>query len=41
MIISLFFVSHASAWEMGEYVKNSQAEEGIEIKDSTWQPSIN
>ena len=29
-IISLFFASQASAWEMGEYVKDSQAGEGIE-----------
>jgi len=40
-IISLFFVSQASAWEMGEYVKNTQGGEGIETTDSTWQPSIN
>ena len=38
-IISLFFASQASAWEMGEYVKNKQAGEGIEANDSSWQSS--
>lgn len=36
-IISLFFVSQASAWEMDSYVENAQAGEGIQATDSTKQ----
>ena len=36
-VISLFFASHANAWDMGTYVENAQAGDGIET-DSTWKP---
>jgi len=39
-IISLFFASQANAWEMGAYVENAQAGEGLEA-DSSWQSSVN
>ena len=37
-VISLFFATHANAWEMGSYVENAQAGEGIKT-DSTWKKS--
>ncbi len=37
-VISLFFAAHANAWEMGSYVENAQAGEGIKT-DSTWKKS--
>ena len=40
-IFSLFFVSQASAWETDTHVENEQAGEGIQVADSTRQPSIN
>lgn len=37
-IISLVFASQANAWDMGTYVENAQAGEGIKT-DSTWKKS--